>query len=86
LDHGRRKDKVEQAADNRQFRAVSREVWLVISGAGRVSWADQTATLRAGEAIAFDTKVPHQVQNIGSEPLKVFSVYWKQADRGAVGG
>jgi mannose-6-phosphate isomerase-like protein (cupin superfamily) len=61
---------------------VSREVWLVISGEGRVAWADQSTTVRAGEAIAFDARVPHQVRNTGTEPLHVFSVYWKQAAPG----
>jgi len=61
---------------------VSREVWLVISGEGRLKWRDQSATIRAGDAVAFDTRVPHQVHNTGSEPLRVFSVYWKQADPG----
>jgi mannose-6-phosphate isomerase-like protein (cupin superfamily) len=63
---------------------VSREVWLVISGEGRLKWRDQSTTIRAGDAVAFDTKVPHQVHNTGSEPLRVFSVYWKQADFGPV--
>jgi mannose-6-phosphate isomerase-like protein (cupin superfamily) len=61
---------------------LSREVWLVISGEGRLKWRDQSVTIRAGDAVAFDTKVPHQVHNTGSEPLRVFSVYWKQADLG----
>ena len=59
---------------------VSREVWLVISGEGTVSWADQSASIAAGDAIAFDTKVRHQIGNSGSEALRVFSVYWRQAD------
>jgi mannose-6-phosphate isomerase-like protein (cupin superfamily) len=61
---------------------MSREVWLVISGEGNVTWADQSTTIKAGEAIAFETKVPHQVRNTGTEPLRVFSVYWKQANHG----
>jgi mannose-6-phosphate isomerase-like protein (cupin superfamily) len=65
---------------------VSREVWLVISGEGCVTWGGQTTTVSAGHAIAFDTKVPHQVRNTGREPLHVFSVYWKQPDRGPDGG
>jgi len=63
---------------------ASREVWLVISGEGRVSWADQSATIRAGDAIAFDAKVAHQVRNTGSEPLRAFSVFWKQAGHSPV--
>jgi mannose-6-phosphate isomerase-like protein (cupin superfamily) len=61
---------------------ASREVWLVISGEGHVRWADQSTKITAGDAIAFDATVAHQVRNTGSEPLRVFSVYWKQADRG----
>lgn len=56
---------------------VSREVWLVISGEGTVTWADQSARIAAGDAIAFDTKVRHQIRNTGSEVLRVFSVYWR---------
>jgi mannose-6-phosphate isomerase-like protein (cupin superfamily) len=65
---------------------AAREVWLVISGEGHVSWADQSATIRAGDAIAFDATVAHQVRNTGPEPLRVFSVYWKQPGHSPVTG
>lgn len=57
---------------------VSREVWLVVTGEGQVHWADQSRGVRAGDVVAFDTKVPHQVRNDGTETLHVFSIYWKQ--------
>lgn len=63
---------------------VSREVWLVISGEGIVTWGNQSATIKAGDAVAFDTKVPHQARSTGPGPLRVFSVYWKQPDHGPV--
>jgi mannose-6-phosphate isomerase-like protein (cupin superfamily) len=61
---------------------VSREVWLVISGEGIVTWGNQSATIMAGDAVAFDAKVSHQAHSTGTEPLRVFSVYWKQPDHG----
>jgi mannose-6-phosphate isomerase-like protein (cupin superfamily) len=64
---------------------VSREVWLVIAGEGIVTWGNQSATIKAGDAVAFDTKVPHQARSTGPGPLRVFSVYWKQPDHGSVG-
>jgi mannose-6-phosphate isomerase-like protein (cupin superfamily) len=53
----------------------AREVWLVIAGQGRVTWAGDEKRLRAGEAIAFDSRVPHRIVNDGEYPLRVFSVY-----------
>jgi mannose-6-phosphate isomerase-like protein (cupin superfamily) len=56
----------------------SREVWLVVAGQGELVWADRSATIGAGDVIAFDSKVPHQVRNRDTQPLRVFSVYWAQ--------
>jgi mannose-6-phosphate isomerase-like protein (cupin superfamily) len=58
----------------------SREVWIIVSGTGTLSWADQTKVLRAGDVVAFESKVPHQIRNNGSEVLLAMSVYWLQAD------
>ncbi len=57
---------------------LSREIWLVVAGTGEVTWADCATRLKAGDAIAFDSRVPHQVVNDGDEDLTVFSVFWKQ--------
>lgn len=54
----------------------SREVWLVIAGTGLVTFADQTLRIHPGDALAFETEVPHQVYNDGEESLRVFSAYW----------
>ncbi|MGW0435024.1 cupin domain-containing protein [Micromonospora sp. NPDC003197] len=54
----------------------SREVWIVVSGVGVLTWADQTAVVRAGDVVAFESKVPHQVRNDGPDTLHAVSVYW----------
>jgi mannose-6-phosphate isomerase-like protein (cupin superfamily) len=51
----------------------AREVWLVIAGGGRVTWAGREMRLRAGEAVAFDSRVQHRIANDGEDPLRVFS-------------
>lgn len=68
---------VEPGTANDRDVHISREIWLVIAGEGEVTWADQSVPIKAGEAIGFDTNVPHQVRTVGAEPLRVFSVYWK---------
>lgn len=69
---------VEPGTANDRDIHISREIWLVLAGEGEVTWADRSAPIKAGEAIGFDTKVAHQVRAVGTEPLRVFSVYWKQ--------
>ncbi|MET8233524.1 cupin domain-containing protein [Micromonospora sp. NPDC005298] len=57
----------------------SREVWIIVSGTGTVTFADRTDVLRAGDVVAFDSTVPHRIRNDGPEPLLAVSVYWLQA-------
>ncbi|MEK8109502.1 cupin domain-containing protein [Micromonospora sp. M12] len=54
----------------------SREVWIIVSGTGTLTFADQTDVLRAGDVAAFDSRVPHQIRNDGPDPLLAISVYW----------
>ncbi|GGM55534.1 hypothetical protein GCM10011608_45510 [Micromonospora sonchi] len=57
----------------------SREVWIIVSGSGTLTWgANQTAVLRAGDIAAFESKVPHQIHNDGPDPLLAISLYWLQ--------
>ncbi|MBB4961725.1 cupin domain-containing protein [Micromonospora polyrhachis] len=59
----------------------SREVWIVVSGVGILTWADDQATVvRPGEVVAFESRVPHQVRNDGPETLHAVSVYWMPSD------
>ncbi|MEU8185327.1 cupin domain-containing protein [Micromonospora sp. NPDC049047] len=57
----------------------SREVWIIVSGTGTVTFGDQTAVLRAGDVVAFDSRVPHRIRNDGPDPLSAVSVYWMRA-------
>ncbi|MFG3558621.1 cupin domain-containing protein [Micromonospora sp. NPDC047557] len=56
----------------------SREVWVIVSGTGTLTWADQTTVLHAGDVTAFESKVPHQIRNDGPDPLLAVSIYWLQ--------
>ncbi|MFF0151523.1 cupin domain-containing protein [Micromonospora sp. NPDC005203] len=54
----------------------SREVWIIVSGAGTLTFGDQTRVLRPGDVAAFDSGVPHQLRNDGPNPVLAVSVYW----------
>ncbi|MER7461192.1 cupin domain-containing protein [Micromonospora sp. NPDC126480] len=58
----------------------SREIWIMVAGAGTLTWADQNTLLRAGDVVAFESRVPHQIRNDGPDPLLAISVYWLPAD------
>ncbi|MEV2242377.1 cupin domain-containing protein [Micromonospora sp. NPDC049891] len=58
----------------------SREIWVVVAGTGTLTWADRSARLRAGDVVAFDSQVPHQIRNDGPDPLLAVSVYWLPQD------
>jgi mannose-6-phosphate isomerase-like protein (cupin superfamily) len=58
----------------------SREIWIIVSGTGTLTWSDQRTDLHAGDVVAFESKVPHQIQNNGLDSLLAVSVYWIQAD------
>lgn len=57
------------------------ELWMVRSGAGTVVSGDTTVRVGAGEMVHFASRVPHQVTNTGTEPLRVFSVWWQGPGR-----
>ncbi|TDB70403.1 cupin domain-containing protein [Micromonospora sp. KC721] len=54
----------------------SREVWVVVAGTGMLTWTDRTTVLNAGDVVAFESHVPHQIRNDGPDPLVAISVYW----------
>ena len=56
--------------------------WLyVLSGEVRLSLAQQTVTLRAGEVAEFDTHVPHAFWNPSAVPAEVLSLFGPQGER-----
>ncbi|MBY8875416.1 cupin domain-containing protein [Micromonospora sp. PLK6-60] len=54
----------------------SRELWIVVSGTGTLTWADRSTALRAGDVVAFDSEVPHQLRNAGPDKFHAVSVFW----------
>jgi mannose-6-phosphate isomerase-like protein (cupin superfamily) len=58
----------------------SREIWIIVSGTGTLTWGDQSTVLREGDVAAFESQVPHQIRNNGLDTLIAVSVYWIQAN------
>lgn len=54
----------------------AQELWLVVSGRGRVLIGDSARDLMPGDNLFFDSNVEHQVHNPGPEPLECVSVWW----------
>jgi mannose-6-phosphate isomerase-like protein (cupin superfamily) len=49
------------------------ECGIILAGRLEVTVADQTATLKAGDAYYFRSSQPHQFRNPGSEPCELIS-------------
>ncbi|MGC5052392.1 SidA/IucD/PvdA family monooxygenase [Micromonospora sp. DT48] len=52
------------------------EIWMVGSGRGRLVSDDDAIDVAPGDMVFMPSKVPHQVVNTGTEPLRIFSVWW----------
>jgi transcriptional regulator with XRE-family HTH domain len=56
--------------------------WLyVLSGRLRLLLGDQDLVLTPGEAVEFDTRVPHWFCGIGAEPVELLSLFGAQGER-----
>jgi transcriptional regulator with XRE-family HTH domain len=56
--------------------------WMyVLSGQMRLIVGDRDLVLRVGEAIEFDTGIPHWFGNAGSEPAEVLSLFGRPGER-----
>jgi transcriptional regulator with XRE-family HTH domain len=56
--------------------------WLyVLSGRLRLLLGDQDLVLTPGEAVEFDTHVPHWFCGIGAEPVELLSLFGAQGER-----
>ncbi|XYI03757.1 cupin domain-containing protein [Sorangium sp. So ce1128] len=55
-----------------------REVWMLAQGDGMLSYRGQPPfPVRAGDVVEFETGASHTLMNSGSEPLVVFSIWWR---------
>ena len=56
--------------------------WLyVLSGRVRLVLGDQDIVLRRGEAVEFDTRVPHWAGNADARPAEILSLFGPQGER-----
>ncbi len=54
---------------------AGREHHVVLSGRWRVTQGEHTLELEAGDYLAWDPIIPHDVQNIGDEPGRMLIIY-----------
>jgi mannose-6-phosphate isomerase-like protein (cupin superfamily) len=54
---------------------------LVLSGRWRMTQGEHTVELGPGDYIAWDPTIPHDVENIGSEPGRILVIYPRQGRR-----
>lgn len=53
------------------------EVWVVLSGQGKLTYEEGEFQIIAGDVVHFRSNKVHQVRNEGSDDLSVFSFWWK---------
>ena len=58
---------------------------VVLTGRWRMTQGDETVELGPGDYLAWDPTVPHDVQNIGTEPGRLLLIYPRQGRRTASG-
>ncbi|MEG9883944.1 MAG: cupin domain-containing protein [Hyphomicrobiales bacterium] len=57
-------------------RHAVREIWFIASGAAEVYVDEQSYQVKAGTALLFQPQQVHRLDNSGTEPVRVFSVWW----------
>ncbi|MDB0507888.1 sugar-binding protein [Ralstonia solanacearum] len=55
-----------------------REVWMIAAGSGRLDYRGEVTEVRSGDCLTFDPNVEHSVHNTGTEPMRIFSVWWTE--------
>lgn len=53
------------------------EIWMLAQGEGELIYDGETSLLRPLDVIYFRPPKTHQVRNTGTEPLTIFSIWWK---------
>ena|SRR3990167_5426407 len=53
------------------------EIWIILSGSGRLVYDGQETSLEAGDSVHFVQHRYHQVFNEGQVPLLICSLSWK---------
>lgn len=53
------------------------EIWMLAQGEGELMYDGESSVLHPKEFIYLEPPKKHQVRNTGTEPLVIFSVWWK---------
>lgn len=57
------------------------EWFYVLAGRVRLLLGEQDIVLSAGEAVEFDTRIPHWFGTAGDEPVEILSLFGRQGER-----
>ncbi|CAH0442798.1 cupin domain-containing protein [Ralstonia pseudosolanacearum] len=55
-----------------------REIWMIAAGSGRLYYRGEETDVRSGDCLTFDPNTEHSVHNTGTEPMRIFSVWWTE--------
>ncbi|MBV2153291.1 cupin domain-containing protein [Kitasatospora sp. SUK 42] len=54
------------------------ELWMVAAGCGTVHSEERRLDIGAGDVVLLPSRAPHRLENTGSQPVEVFSVWWQE--------
>jgi transcriptional regulator with XRE-family HTH domain len=55
-----------------EYGHIGKELGVIIKGKGECAVGKQVYALKQGDSISFSADVPHQLRNIGNQPLRAF--------------
>jgi mannose-6-phosphate isomerase-like protein (cupin superfamily) len=53
------------------------EMWMLAQGEGELIYDGESSSLRPLDFIYLEPPKQHQVRNVGTGPLVIFSIWWK---------
>lgn len=51
---------------------------MIAAGSGRLHYRGEVTDVRSGDCLTFDPNTEHSVHNTGTEPMRIFSVWWTE--------
>lgn len=68
--------RLSHGADSGDDLHDGRELWLIAAGRGEITAGRASMEVAAGDAILIQPNQPHRLENTGTDPVEVFSVWW----------
>lgn len=59
------------SATTKHFHRVTEELYFITAGVGRMRLAGEEREVRPGDCIVIPPGAPHQIANVGTEPLRL---------------